>query len=670
MGKHVPVDIRNVAFVGSGGAGKTTLCEAILFRAGAIGRMGTVQDGTTVSDTYPDEQDKQHSIRLACMHAEHAGIRYHLLDAPGFPDYVGEASAALAACETAVLCLNGHQGLTFQDRKRWEQIVRSGRARAAVVTHVDQECDFDAFVQSLHDSMGARFLPVTLPKGTGAAFDGVVAVPLDGSGEGPLKTAFTSLLEAAVEIDEDVMMRFLEDEEAPSTEVFIDLLRRSIVAGTIVPVFAVCATDGRGVDEFLAFAKQVLPSPIDGPGIADIDGTSIKGDAEGVSAFAFKTIIDPFVGKLCLLRVVSGELESGQSLGVPRTGKSVRLSSLQVMQGKDHALVDKAVAGDIVAVGKLEDVETSDTLSDAKAHHTFAALLVPPTMAARSIEPENHADDVKLATSLRRAASEDPTFTFERHESTGELVVHGVSAVHIETHLKRITELTKVAIKVKIPRVALKETVTIAADGHHRHKKQTGGRGQFAEVFLKVNPGERGSGLVFIDDTVGGSVPKQYIPAVEKGIHEFMKHGIIAGYPVVDVEVRLTDGKYHDVDSDEASFKLAGGRAFRDAFQKARPVLLEPLLDIEVAVPSEFMGAITSDMTTRRGHISGMDAIGSVQIVRARVPKTEVLTYPTVLNSLAHGQGTYSSHFHDYEVMPANVQQEVMAEYKPVADED
>ncbi|MCB9897237.1 MAG: elongation factor G [Planctomycetes bacterium] len=669
MGKHGPADIRNVAFVGAGGTGKTSLCEAILFRAGVIGRMGTVPDGTTVSDTYPDEHEKQHSIRLACMYAEHGGVRYQLLDAPGYPDYVGEACAALAASETAVLCLNGHHGLTFQDVKRWQHTVSTGRAHAVVITHVDQECDFDAFLKSMHDNMGARFLPVTLPKGTGPAFDGVAAVPLDGSGEGPLGEAAAALVEAAVEIDEEAMMRFLEEDVTPSREQIVTLVRRSMVTGDIVPVFAVCGTDARGVDEFLDFAREVFPSPLDGPGVADVSGAPVTADAEGNSAFVFKTIIDPYVGKLCLLRVVSGELHAGQNLTVPRTGKSVRLSNLQVMQGKDHTGVDKAVAGDIIAVAKLEDVETSDTLAE-HTERVFAPVAVPPTMAARSIEPENHADDVKLATSLRRAASEDPTFTFERHEATGELVVHGVTAVHIETHLRRITDLTKVAIKVKIPRVPLKETITSAADGHHRHKKQTGGRGQFAEVFLTVKPGERGSGLVFVDDTVGGSVPKQYIPAVEKGIHEVMKRGIIAGYPVVDVAVHLTDGKFHDVDSDEASFKMAGGRAFKDAFQKARPVLLEPLLDVEVAVPSEYMGAITSDMTGRRGHISGMDSIGSAQIVKARVPQKEVLTYPTVLNSLTHGQGSFSSHFHDYEVMPPNVQQEVMAEYKPADEED
>jgi elongation factor G len=290
-------------------------------------------------------------------------------------------------------------------------------------------------------------------------------------------------------------------------------------------------------------------------------------------------------------------------------------------------------------------------------------------MAARAISPVNHADEIKLSTALRRLASEDPAFHCDRIEATGQLVARGMSLMHLETLLKRLKERSGVEVKIDLPRVALKETITSQADGHHRHKKQTGGRGQFAEVFLSVAPGERGTGLTFEDGTVGGSIPKNFIPAIEKGIVDQMHKGIIAGYPVVDVVVRVTDGKFHDVDSDEASFKLAGARAFRDGFAKARPVLLEPILHLEVAIPSRFMGAITSDMTGRRGQISGMDALGDIQVILARVPEREVLTYPTVLHSLTSGEGTYTAAFDDYEVVPPNIQQEVMAEYKPKEEE-
>lgn len=670
MSKHSSKDVRNLAFLGGHGTGKTTLCEAVLHTTGAIGRMGSVTDGTTVSDVHEDEKAKQHSIRLGVMHADHKGKRLNLLDTPGFTDFAGEVWSALAAVETALLVVDGPHGLTFQGSKHWGRAERAGRARAVVVTKVDQgEFDFDALLTQLSETLNARCLALTIPDGTGAGFKGAQRVPFSG-GEGALASAAEALVEAVVEIDEEAMLKFLEEDTPPSADEARDLLRRSIVAGEIVPVFVTSGADGKGVTEMLDCIADVFPSPHDGPELLDQEDNPVSADGEGACAMVFKTLIDAYVGKLCLLRVISGELTHGDTLTLARTEKSLRVGNLQSVQGKEHENVDKAVAGDIVALAKLDEVETSDTLHDPAHPRKMAGVHAPKAMAARSIEPENHADDVKLATALKRVHAEDPSFTFERHEATGELVVHGTSIMHIETHLKRITEDSKIPVKVSIPRVPLKETITAASDGHHRHKKQTGGRGQFAEVFLKIQPAERGTGFVFEDKTVGGSVPKNFIPAIEKGIAEALNSGVIAGYPVVDVEVHVTDGKFHDVDSDEASFKKAGARAFKDAFQKARPVLLEPLLDIEVAVPSDFMGAITSDMTGRRGQISGMDSIGTMQVVKARVPQKEVLTYPTVLNSLTHGEGTYTADFHDYEVMPANVQQEIMAEYKPVEDDD
>jgi elongation factor G len=670
MSKHSSKDVRNLAFLGGHGTGKTTLCEAVLHTTGAIGRMGSVTDGTTVSDVHDDEKAKQHSIRLGVMHADHKGARFNLLDTPGFTDFAGEVWSGLAAAEMAVLVVDGPHGLSFQDSKQWGRAERAGRAHAVVVTKADQdEFDYGELLTQLSETLNARCLALTVPDGTGKAFQGAQRVPFSG-GEGAVATAAEALVEAVVEIDEEAMLKFLEEDTPPSADEARDLLRRSIVAGEVVPVFVVSGLDGKGVTEMLDCMADVFPSPHDGPALLDQEDNPVPADSEGASAMVFKTLIDPYVGKLCLLRVISGQLSHGDTVTLARTEKSVRIGNLQSVQGKDHENVETAIAGDIVAVAKLEDVETSDTLHDPAHPRHMDGVHAPKAMAARSIEPENHADDVKLATALKRVHAEDPSFTFERHESTGELVVHGTSIMHIETHLKRITEDSKIPIKISIPRVALKETITGGADGHHRHKKQTGGRGQFAEVFLKIMPAERGTGFVFADKTVGGSGPTNFVPALEKGIAEALNSGVIAGYPVVDVEVHITDGKYHDVDSDEASFRKAGARAFKDAFQKARAVLLEPMLDIEVAVPSDFMGAITSDMTGRRGQISGMDAIGAMQIVKARVPQKEVLTYPTVLNSLTHGEGTYTAEFHDYEVMPSNVQQEIMAEYQPVEDED
>ena len=670
MGKHTTADIRNIALIGGPATGKTTLAEAILFKTGAIQRQGSVGDGTTVADWEEDEQEKQHSLRLSVMKAEYKGCRINLLDTPGYPDFVGEAACGLGAAELAALCVSMTHGLTFPGRKSWELAGRAKRARCIVLTHIDQaEFDLAATCEQLGESLGVRCVPVTIPSGTGTGLTGVNAVPLGGKAEGEMAGLRDALIEAVVEIDEAVMTRYLEENQPPSEDEAHGLLCRSLVAGELVPVLCVDSLSGLGVPELLEFVKRSCPSPEHGPFRTTLDGDEVSPQAEGTTAFVFKTLIDPFVGKLCLMRVVCGHLEPGASVTLARTGKHEKLAHLQEMQGKAHTEVHGAVAGDIVAVAKVDEIETSDTLNVGVNDRMLEPLVVPKPMAARAVEPANRADELKLSTALRRVASEDPAFSYERSESTGELVAHGTSIMHIETVLHRIKERSGVDVKLSVPRVPLKETITSKSDGHFRHKKQTGGRGQFAEVFLSVEPGERGTGLEFIDDTVGGSIPRNFLPAVEKGVVEEMNKGIIAGYPVVDVVVRVKDGKYHDVDSDEASFKRAGARAFREGFSKARPVLLEPLLDMEVAVPSRFMGAITSDMTGRRGHISGMESMGGVQVVRTRVPQREVLTYPTVLHSLTAGEGTFSAEFHDYEIVPSNVQQEIMAQYKP-AEED
>ncbi len=667
MSHHTTGDTRNIALIGGPATGKTTFAEAVLFATGVIDRMGSISDGHTVSDFSAAEQEKQHSLQSSFMYTDHKGCHYNLLDGPGYPDFVGEATCALAGAETALLCVHAGQGLTFPGHKIWDLAARMGRARGVLVTHIDEvEFDPEQLVAQLNEELGVRCIPLNVPQGTGAKLEGVTNVPL-GEG-GALQEHRQRLLEAIVEVDDTVMTDFLENDVLPAEDQVHSLMTRSILTGDVVPIFFVSSTTGKGVQEFLDSASIALPSPLDGPFYKDTEGNDIDPTVEDPTALVINVAIDPFMGKLSFLRIVSGKLTSGAVLHLMRTGKNEKLAHLQLMQGKDHREEHDAIAGEIIAVAKLDDLEISDTIS-AGNERTVEPLPMPKPMAARAIEPANHSDDLKLTEAIRRAASEDPAFSLERDEYTGELIVHGTSIVHIETVLKRITERTGVVINVAVPRVALKETVTGSSPGHHRHKKQTGGRGHFAEVSLVVEAAERGGGLDFIDETVGGSVPKQFIPAIEKGVRQAMQEGIIAGYRVEDVTVRVKDGKFHDVDSDEASFRLAGGRAFRDGFTKARPVLLEPMLEVEVAVPSRFMGAITSDMTGRRGQINGMDALGDLQVIKARVPQRELLTYPTVLHSLTSGEGSYSAALHDYEVVPANIQQELMAEYKPKDDD-
>lgn len=671
MSKHATGDVRNVVFIGGPRTGKTSFAERILLATGAIARAGSVSDGTTVSDFTAEERDKKHSVYLSLLQARHRERVLNLLDAPGYPDHVGEAAAGLAAVETAVLFVDATKGVTFPTRKIWELAGQAGRARCIVVTHVDLvELDWPTWVHELGATLGVHCAAVAAPLGTGSAFRGVEAVPLAGPADGSLAALREALVEEIVEVDEQAMTRYLEQDWRPDAAEASRLLMRSMLAGSVVPVLCARADDGQGVEVFLDFMAEHLPSPLDGPFFRDAQGAPVEPGAPGTSAFCFRTLIDPFVGRLSMLRVVSGHLDHGAALVVARTGKPEKLVHLQVTQGKDHHEVQHAVAGDIVAVTKIEALETSDSLHDAAHPRVFPRLAFPKPMVARAIELVNHADEVKLSTGLKRVAAEDPTFSYERDESTGQLVVHGISIMHVESVLHRLEERAHVQLKVEVPRVPLRETITGRAEGHWRHKKQTGGRGQFAEVFLKVEPAERGAGLVYVDDTVGGSIPRQFIPAIEKGVRNAMGKGVVAGYPAVDVTVRVYDGKFHDVDSDEASFKIAGARAFREAFGKARPVILEPLLDMEVAVPSRFMGAITSDLNGRRGHITGMDSLGDTQVVKVRVPQREVLTYPTVLRSLTSGEGSYTAAFHDYDVVPPNVQAEIMSGFKGHEEED
>jgi len=671
MDKHATADVRNLVFIGGPRTGKTSFAEAVLLATGTIPRAGSVADGSTASDFTAEEKTKQHSVYLSLLHAAHKGRLLNLLDAPGYPDHVGEAAAALSACETAVLFVDAAKGITFPCRKIWELAGQLGRARCVVVTHLDEaDITWTDYVAGLSEALGVRCVALAAPQGTGAAFKGVSAVPLAGEATGELAALRDTAIEAAVEVDDAAMTRFLDSDWRPDEAEAARLMTRSVVAGSLVPVLCAHGIDGRGVDVFLDFAGRCLPSPADGPFFKDEQGQAVEPGAAGTSAFCFRTVIDPFVGRLSVLRVVTGQIDSGTHLVVARTGKPEKLVHLQVTQGKDHKEIHSAVAGDLVAVSKVETIETSDSLHDAAHVRRYPRLAVPRPMVARAIELVNHADEVKLSTALKRAAAEDPTFTFERDDATGQLVVHGISNMHLESVLHRIKERGHLDLKVETPRVPLRETVTGRAEGHFRHKKQTGGRGQFAEVFLKVEPAARGSGLVYVDDTVGGSVPRQFIPAIEKGVRDAMTKGIIAGYPVVDVTVSVTDGKFHDVDSDEHSFKIAGMRAFRDAFGKAHPVILEPLLNMEVATPSRFMGAITSDLNTRRGHITGMDSLGDTQVVKVRVPQREVLTYPTALRSLTSGEGSFSFEFHDYEVVPPGVQHEIMAGFKGHHEEE
>lgn len=678
MAKYAPLDIRNFAFVGNSGAGKTTLIEALLHKAGAIQRRGNVADGTSQVDFDAEEKEKKHSLFLKAFHAVDHKREMNFLDTPGYPDYVGEALAAISAVETAVFCINAATGITFHSRRLWQAVVEAGKGRMIVVTHPDTEgVDIDTIVDRIHEAFGDSCVPANLPIGSGSKLSAVVDVFGEDAKVPPgledlVKKSHQMLVEALVTLDEKAMEKYLETGEAKVDEL-VPLMKEGIARGTLTPILFVSPTKDIGVEDLLHFFADDCPSPMRGPYFqaspgTDASATKVAIDPGKRSAFAgriFKTVIDPFVGRLSYLRVISGQVKLDDHYLNVRTGKLEKMGHILRPKGKETETLDFAQAGDIVVLPKNEHLETDDTLCTEADPIVFPKMTMPRPMVALAVHAKNRADEQKMVTTLRKYVAEDPTLSLDRDPQTAELILRGVSGLHMQTVLHRIHVRYKIEVETKIPRVPLRETVMgHEIEGHHRHKKQTGGRGQFAEVYLRLSANERGKGFEFEDDTHGGSIPKNFLPAIEKGIQDQMAKGVIAGYPVVDVKVSVYDGKFHDVDSDEMSFKMAGARAFRDAFEKAKPVLLEPIVHLQVAVPSKYMGDATSDLNSRRGRITGMDTVGDTQIIGAEVPQKEIQTYAQDLRSITHGEGSFTFEFSHYDVAPHHVATELIEAYK------
>ncbi|MEQ8764902.1 MAG: elongation factor G, partial [Planctomycetota bacterium] len=520
-------------------------------------------------------------------------------------------------------------------------------------------------------------LPMVLPKGAGPSFEGVVSILGDGGDlADQVKAIKETLVERTVEADDALMERYLEGQEI-SDEEFRGALSKAVAQGTVIPVLCGSVEQDLGVEELLDVILQFTPAHDAGREIEVLTGSEgeettpldCKADAP-FRAFVFKTLSDPYVGKLSFLRVMSGTISNDDSVLDVRVGKPQKMSNLMRMQGKEQKPVDKVTAGDIVAVSKIEDFEVGDTLCDPSSVVRFKPVPLPSPMASLAVEPKSRGDEQKIGTALTKLSSEDPGFMAHRDPNTGEMLINGMSTMHLDVVMERMKRRFGVEVVTHMPKIPYKETITTPAEGHHRHKKQSGGRGQFGEVYIRVAPRGRGEGYEFVDKIVGGSVPRQYIPAVDKGIHERMKQGVIAGCEVVDCTVELYDGKYHDVDSDELSFKLAGGRAFIDAFEKAKPVLLEPVMDLEIAVPSRFMGDISGDLNSRRGRIQGMDAVGDLQVIRAQVPLASVVNYSTELRSITAGEGDFSMEFSHFDIVPPQEQQKIVAAFKASKEEE
>jgi elongation factor G len=668
-------DIRNVALAGHGASGKTSLADALLHAAGATDRRGSVDDGTSVSDVEDEEKRRHFTIDCHLLHLEWAHKQIHLIDTPGYPDFIGNALSALAAVENVVIAVSAPAGIEVNTRRIFHEASRLKLGRFVALTRMDADnVDFLRALAQIRETFGAQCVPFFVPIGQGPSLSGIVDAlnpPEDTPEDCPMipSEAYQMVVEQIVETDDDLMNRYLEGETLSLTELRAATCR-AIARGQIVPVVCVSVRKDIGIKELLNVIADCGLSPADihrhGSVPEDEEDVDLEPHEEGeLVAQVFKTTNDLFMGKLSILRIYSGKMTHDTTLLNLRTGKTAKPGHLYRLQGKTQEEVKEAIAGDIVAVPKFDDLHISDTVTSTVNGHARHVILdpikFPMPMVPRAVEPKTREDEPKISVGLAKIADEDPTFTYRRDAQTHELVISGMSELHLDVIQNRLKNRYKLDINTHIPHVPYLETISGEAEAHHRHKKQTGGRGQFADVQLRIRPRDRGEGFNFVDAIKGGVIPGQYIPAVEKGVREQLEKGVVSGNPVVDVEAEVFFGGYHAVDSSEQAFKTASAAAFRKAFLEARPILLEPIVSLEVVVPIEKFGDISADLATRRGHITGMEALpGGVQSIQATVPLSEVLRYATDLKSMTGGRGAYTMEFRSYEPVPPNIQQTII----------
>ena len=676
-------DIRNVALAGHPGAGKTMLFEALLHAGGAIQAAGTIERGSTVSDFDPIEKQRGHSIDASIASTDHAGIHVNLVDTPGYPDFRGPALSALAAVETVLVVVDADHGVGYGTRRMMEHAKARRLCRAVVVNKIDHEgADPARVLGELRDAFGPECLPLNLPAERGTKVVDCFGSASGDSDLGPVAEWHQKIIDQVVEVNETVMEHYLDlGEDGLSGQELHDAFEQCLREGHLVPVLFCSARSGTGVRELLDVAEKLFPHPgeanppqfMKAAGDAATPVDARPDPKAHVVADVFKVVNDPFVGKLGVFRVYQGTVRKDTQLYVDDGRKPFKVGHLFKLRGKDHVEVEQAIPGDIAAVAKVEDLHFDAVLHDSHDEDRIhlAPLDFPRPMFGLAVDAASKGQEQKLATALHKLAEEDPCFHVEHEPETNETVVRGLSDLHLRVMLDRLKERHGVEVRSRPPRIAYRETIGGRAEGHHRHKKQTGGAGQFGEVYLRVEPLPRGSGFEFVDEVKGGTIPGQFLPAVEKGVRQVLSTGALAGYPMQDVRVVVYDGKYHPVDSKEVAFVAAGKKAFLDAIAKASPQVLEPIVDLEVNAPEQHMGDISGGLAAKRARISGTDAIrGSEIVVKAQVPLSELEGYAAELKSVTAGRGRYSLDFSHYEPVPAQVQQKLAEAWKPRHDED
>ncbi|HSL01071.1 MAG TPA: elongation factor G [Rubrobacteraceae bacterium] len=666
-----PALIRNVCLIGHRGSGKTAIAEGMLGLA--LGRGGPL--GHNVFDYTEEETERGMTLGLSVATLEWKGRQVNVLDTPGDGGFIGDAFVAQRVADCAVLVVHAQDPIQVVTERVWRRGEKEDIPHFIVVNHLDRErTDFGAVLEQLRGRFGQAVVPLNLPVGhegdlrgvygllSGTAFvDGEQIEEIPEGMEDEVDEAKTQLFEAIAESDDTLLEKYLEGEEISTEEAF-EGIRKGIAEGLIIPVLAASAERMIGVDRLLDVVAGSAPSPADRSRWIDEGGNEVPCDDEGpFSAYVFKTYVDPYAGRLSVMRVVSGRCRSDEALVNPRTGSSERLGGLSHLAGKDRTPVDEAVAGDIVAVTKLKDTSTFDTLCRPEKQVVYEPVELPEPTSAFAVGAKARGEEEKVFDAIRRMVDEDPSLRLERSEATGEDILAGLAQMHVELALERIGKRYGVEVEARPPKVPFKETVMGSSHAQGRYKKQTGGRGQFGDARIEISPLPRGSGFEFEDAIVGGAIPRQFIPAVEKGIIEAMREGPISGYPVVDVKVRLHDGAFHSVDSSEMAFKVAGSMAFKNAMEGANPVLLEPYVKVEVLAPSELVGDIMGDLSGRRGRPMGIEQRGERQVVQAEVPQIEMLTYARDLRSITGGRANFHVEFGHYEEVPPNLVDKVLA---------
>ncbi len=687
--KLIQVDkIRNVAIIAHGGAGKTSLAEAFLFNAGATNRLGKVEEGNTVMDFLPEEVSKHISTSSATASLEWDGHQINVVDTPGYQDFIADSLFALRICDCALLVVSAVSGVQVQTERLWKIARENDLPGMTIINKMDRErANFHKAVEEMRTGLQTNPVPVQLPIGAEASFRGLVDLismkaciyKTDGSGDFEVQDIpdemlseaneqHEKLVESAAEGEDELVEKYLESGELTQEEILMGL-RAGALAGDIVPVFCGAVTLNIGAKKLMDGLTSMMPSPADRGALTgtDAEGREVElepSPGEPFAAFVYKTLADPYAGKLTMFKVLSGTLKADSGFYNASRETKERFGNIFLVQGKKQLPVQEVTAGQVAAVAKLKETKTGDTLVKEGSSIILPPVEIPEPALSYAIVPKSKGDEEKVSAALSRLLEEDPSLKVSRDDETKQNVLSGMGQIHIEVTVDRLKEKFGVEVGMEVPKVPYRETIKGKTQLQSRYKKQSGGRGQYGDIWLDIEPLPGGGDLEFVNKIVGGVVPRQYIPAVEKGIREAMAEGVLAGYSVTDVKVTLFDGSYHSVDSSEMAFKIAASMGFKKGFMDAKPVLLEPIVNLEVSVPDDFMGAVIGDLNSRRGKVVGMDPLGDVQVVKAQVPLSEILTYAPDLRSMTEGRGSFTMGFSHYEEVPAHLAEKIVEDSK------